>query len=200
MLKKLLVISLMLVGMTFASNPYGYGSIDDANAAASVIGSSSETQSVATQTQYDDLKFALALHPMMILIGAAQGMPYFYLTFEAGFGSFFSLITRPAYFSGTFRGTSQSGWSINEGFRFYISGRGHKGWYVEPQILYLSNDAFGGFSMIGAEILSGYKVVSGRFVFGVDAGFRYAESNADEVNIMGEGFTVDLNMYIGFAF
>ena len=144
MLKKIFVFSVMLASMAFAGNPYGYGSSEDADAAAGVLEqnkASAENQSVVSQTQYEDKKFALVFHPMSTIIDGAQGVFTFYLNFEAGFGSFFSLISRPFYMNGTNNGVTASGFGIEEGFRFYVSGKGHKGWYVEPELWFASVDA-----------------------------------------------------------
>ena len=43
--------------------------------------------------------------------------------------------------NGTNNGVTASGFGIEEGFRFYVSGKGHKGWYVEPELWFASVDA-----------------------------------------------------------
>ncbi|MBO4827997.1 MAG: hypothetical protein J5534_00925 [Fibrobacter sp.] len=213
MLKKIFVFSVMLASMAFAGNPYGYGSSEDANAAAGVLEqnkASAENQSVVNQTQYEDKKFALVFHPMSTIINGAQGVFTFYLNFEAGFGSFFSLITRPAYVNGTNNGVTASGFGIEEGFRFYVSGKGHKGWYVEPEVFFgsydLSNSRVSATANnFGAAVVAGHKYVNGHFVFGFDAGFGVASASAssDDVNVddfVQNSFGIAMDVYLGFAF
>ena len=212
MLKKIFVFSVMLASMAFAGNPYGYGSSEDADAAAGVLEqnkASAEYQSVASP-QYEDKKFALVFHPMSTIIDGAQGIFLFYLDFEAGFGSFFSLITRPAYINGTNNGVTASGFGIEEGFRFYVSGKGHKGWYVEPELWFASVDASKSrvsatANSIGGAVVAGHKYVNGHFVFGFDAGLGFATASAssDDVNVgdfVQNSFGIAMDVYLGFAF
>ena len=213
MLKKIFVFSVMLASMALAGNPYGYGSSEDADAAAGVLEqnkASAENQSVVNQTQYEDKKFALVFHPMSTIIDGAQGVFTFYLDFEAGFGSFFSLITRPFYMNGTNNGVTASGFGIEEGFRFYVSGKGHKGWYVEPELWFASLDVSNSrvsatANSIGGAVVAGHKYVNGHFVFGFDAGLGFASASAssDDVNVDGfvdSDFFPALDVYLGFAF
>ena len=213
MLKKIFVFSVMLASMAFAGNPYGYGSSEDADAAAGVLEqnkASAENQSVVNQTQYEDKKFALVFHPMSTIIDGAQGVFTFYLDFEAGFGSFFSLINRPFYMNGTNNGVTASGFGIEEGFRFYVSGKGHKGWYVEPELWFASLDVSNSrvsatANSIGGAVVAGHKYVNGHFVFGFDAGLGFATASAssDDVNVDGfvdSDFFPALDVYLGFAF
>ena len=212
MLKKIFVFSVMLASMALAGNPYGYGSSEDADAAAGVLEqnkASAEYQSVVSP-QYEDKKFALVFHPMSTIIDGAQGVFTFYLDFEAGFGSFFSLITRPFYMNGTNNGVTASGFGIEEGFRFYVSGKGHKGWYVEPELWFASLDVSNSrvsatANSIGGAVVAGHKYVNGHFVFGFDAGLGFASASAssDDVNVDGfvdSDFFPALDVYLGFAF
>lgn len=213
MLKKIFVFSVMLASMAFAGNPYGYGSSEDADAAAGVLEqnkASAENQSVVNQTQYEDKKFALVFHPMSTIVYGAQGVFTFYLNFEAGFGSFFSLINRPFYMNGTNKGVTASGFGIEEGFRFYVSGKGHKGWYVEPELMFASVDASNSrvsatANSVGAAVVVGHKYVNGHFVFGFDAGLGFATASAssDDVDVgsfVNSDFILALDVYLGFAF
>ena len=213
MLKKIFVFSVMLASMAFAGNPYGYGSSEDADAAAGVLEqnkASAENQSVVNQTQYEDKKFALVFHPMSTIVYGAQGIFIFNLNFEAGFGSFFSLITRPVYVNGTNNGVTASGFGIEEGFRFYVSGKGHKGWYVEPELWFSSVDASNSrvsatANSIGGAVVAGHKYVNGHFVFGFDAGLGFATSSAssDDVDVgsfVQNSFGIAIDVYLGFAF
>lgn len=211
MIKKFLIATIMFASVVFANNPYGYTSSEETAAAAGVLSKTQETQTSAPkETQYDDFKMALALHPVSLIVDGVQGLIYFYVTFELGFGNRFSLITRPGILSGDYDGTTNSGFSINEGFRFYLSGRGHRGWYLEPQFMYLSNDVSNGrhsgsISMVGIELLLGRKVMNGHFVFGYDLGLRFTSTNkiADagvDFEVIGDGLGIDLNLYLGFAF
>ena len=212
MLKKIFVFSVMLASMALAGNPYGYGSSEDADAAAGVLEqnkASAEYQSVVSP-QYEDKKFALVFHPMSTIVYGAQGVFIFHLNFEAGFGSFFSLITRPAYVNGTNNGVTASGFGIEEGFRFYVSGKGHKGWYVEPELWFASLDVSNSrvsatANSIGGAVVAGHKYVNGHFVFGFDAGLGFATASAssDDVNVDGfvnSDFFPALDVYLGFAF
>ena len=212
MLKKIFVFSVMLASMAFAGNPYGYGSSEDADAAAGVLEqnkASAEYQSVVSP-QYEDKKFALAFHPLSTIVYGAQGIFIFHLNFEAGFGSSFSLITRPAYVNGTNNGVTASGFGIEEGFRFYVSGKGHKGWYVEPELWFASLDVSNSrvsatANSIGGAVVAGHKYVNGHFVFGFDAGLGFATASAssDDVNVDGfvnSDFFPALDVYLGFAF
>ena len=212
MLKKIFVFSVMLASMAFAGNPYGYGSSEDADAAAGVLEqnkASAEYQSVVSP-QYEDKKFALVFHPMSTIVYGAQGVFIFHLNFEAGFGSFFSLITRPVYVNGTNNGVTASGFGIEEGFRFYVSGKGHKGWYVEPELWFASLDVSNSrvsatANSIGGAVVAGHKYVNGHFVFGFDAGLGFATASAssDDVNVDGfvnSDFFPALDVYLGFAF
>ena len=212
MLKKIFVFSVMLASMAFAGNPYGYGSSEDADAAAGVLEqnkASAEYQSVVSP-QYEDKKFALLFHPLSTIIDGAQGVFTFYLNFEAGFGSFFSLISRPFYMNGTNNGVTASGFGIEEGFRFYVSGKGHKGWYVEPELWFASLDVSNSrvsatANSIGGAVVAGHKYVNGHFVFGFDAGLGFATASAssDDVNVDGfvnSDFFPALDVYLGFAF
>ena len=75
MLKKIFVFSVMLASMAFAGNPYGYGSSEDADAAAGVLEqnkASAEYQSVVSP-QYEDKKFALLFHPLSTIVDGARG-------------------------------------------------------------------------------------------------------------------------------
>lgn len=212
MLKKIFVFSVMLASMALAGNPYGYGSSEDADAAAGVLEqnkASAEYQSVVSP-QYEDKKFALLFHPLSTIVDGARGVFTFYLDFEAGFGSFFSLITRPFYMNGTNNGVTASGFGIEEGFRFYVSGKGHKGWYVEPELMFgtfdVSNSRVSATAnSVGAAVAVGHKYVNGHFVFGFDAGLGFASASAssDDVNVdnfVNSDFILALDVYLGFAF
>lgn len=212
MLKKIFVFSVMLASMALAGNPYGYGSSEDADAAAGVLEqnkASAEYQSVVSP-QYEDKKFALLFHPLSTIVDGAQGVFTFYLDFEAGFGSFFSLITRPFYMNGTNNGVTASGFGIEEGFRFYVSGKGHKGWYVEPELMFgtfdVSNSRVSATAnSVGAAVAVGHKYVNGHFVFGFDAGLGFASASAssDDVNVdnfVKSDFILAIDVYLGFAF
>ena len=209
MLKKIFVFSVMLASMAFAGNPYGYGSSEDADAAAGVLEqnkASAEYQSVVSP-QYEDKKFALLFHPLSTIVDGARGVFTFYLDFEAGFGSFFSLINRPFYMNGTNNGVTASG---EEGFRFYVSGKGHKGWYVEPELMFgtfdVSNSRVSATAnSVGAAVAVGHKYVNGHFVFGFDAGLGFASASAssDDVNVdnfVKSDFILAIDVYLGFAF
>lgn len=212
MLKKIFVFSVMLASMALAGNPYGYGSSEDADAAAGVLEqnkASAEYQSVVSP-QYEDKKFALLFHPLSTIVDGAQGVFTFYLDFEAGFGSFFSLITRPFYMNGTNNGVTASGFGIEEGFRFYVSGKGHKGWYVEPELMFgtfdVSNSRVSATAnSVGAAVVVGHKYVNGHFVFGFDAGLGFATASAssDDVDVgsfVNSDFILAHDVYLGFAF
>lgn len=220
MLKKILVVALMFVGMSFAQADAWDNSSTTHTSGAwgnNSTASTSETtelksfpQSFNQKPVVEDLKYALALHPMILGIAGSQGMMFFFVTFEAGFGNAFSLITRPVFISGEWKGVAESGFGIVEGFRFYVSGKGHKGFYIEPEFQYVSIDASKGSlyataSGVGLYILAGYKVVAGHFVFGLDGGvgFNSASASSDGLQVKmsaAEGFGTDFNMYFGFAF
>ena len=224
MLKKISVLLAMVVSLVFADgNLYDYTS---SPFGGNPYGSSSEngyaTPAVAPP-QEPDLKFSLAFHPIGIIVyEAAMGTFAFWVSFEAGFGNSFSLITRPVFLNGRYNMVDISGFGLMEGFRFYLSNRGHRGWYVEPEIQYIavsghrtetyqswnsyssrsSSASAGGF---GVSVVGGYKVQSGHFVFGVDAGlgfiFASASSDNDEVDdVSRSGFGIDSNIYVGFSF
>lgn len=208
MLKKILIVTLMFVGMSFAQTDV-WGGGPTANTSETTELNTSSQSSIKKPVD-DDLRFALALHPMILGILGSQGMTFFFVTFEAGFGNSFSLITRPVFVTGDWKGVSESGFGLTEGFRFYLSGKGHKGFYVEPEFQYASIDATyrsssASVSGVGLYILAGYKVVAGHFVFGIDGGIGYnsASASSDDIDVKlasAEGFGTDFNMYFGFGF
>ena len=228
MLKKVVVLFAMVASLVFADDSmYGYSSPYGSNP----YGTSNETTYASAPVypipQETDYRFSLAFHPMgTIIYKAAMDVFGLWVSFEAGFGSSFSLITRPVILNGTYHSTTITGYGLTEGFRFYLSGRGHRGWYIEPEIQYASlegsregeqvrtgyysystSSAHAEASGFGVYVLFGYKVQNGHFVFGIDGGVGLnfvsasgSSDNSDIEDIRDGGFGTDFNMYLGFAF
>ncbi len=157
----------------------------------------------------EDHKISFAVHPLSLMIYRVVGLTMLYGSLEIGFGNRFSLITRPTYIDGTMKKVTMSGFGITEGFRVYMGHRGHRGWYLEPEVQYVSIDghnsrASATASGVGIYFLSGYKLMVSHFVFGADGGigFNFISGSSNDVDfeVSKNGFGFDMNIYVGAAF
>lgn len=204
MLRKISMLLMLATSLIFANaNRYDYNASE--NNGSEYVAKPKSQESA----ELDDHKFSLAVQPLSLIVYRALGLTMLYGTLEVGIGNRFSFITRPAYIDGSLNNVTMSGFGITEGFRIYMGRRGHRGWYLEPEIQYASIDghnsrASASASGVGVYFLSGYKLMVGHFVFGADGGigFNFVSAASDDVDISisKNGFGADLNVYVGAAF
>lgn len=202
MLRKISVLLMLATSLIFAN-------ANDYNASENNGSEYVSKPKYQESAELEDYKISLAVQPLSLIIYRALGLTMLYGTLEIGFGSRFSLITRPAYITGSLKNVTMSGFGVTEGFRIYMGRRGHRGWYLEPEIQYASIDghnsrASASVSGVGVYFLSGYKLMVGHFVFGADGGFGFnflsGTSNDVDLDISKNGLGADLNVYVGAAF
>jgi hypothetical protein len=221
MFKKIITTSLMVASLVFAQQSAFVNETVDKNVV--------ETNAVSNSTVSDDNQFAVAIHPLSLVIMTAIGLPTLYITFEAGVMQHASLITRPLIMGGEFESGNEKisilGFGLTEGFRYYLGSRGHRGFYIEGQLQfeYLSLDykdsgerdyygrvesASASAMLIAPNVVFGYKVMGERAMFGVDVGIGYnivsasgRDSASDDIEeVSSTGFGPAFNLYFGFAF
>lgn len=220
MLKKFLAVMLVTASFVFASDVWSGNSGGDeysgTTSSTYQVDEYSRRKAPAPPAPPVDYKFAVGAQPFSLLIFGAQSNVALYMTIELGFGSSFSFITRPVYLD---IGRVE-GWGITEGFRYYFGSRGHRGWYIEPEVQYVSvtgskneryyngygyssHERIVSVSGVGVYLLGGYKLMKGHFMLGGDAGIGmnfYDTDDSDVKDVIRDGFWYDCNFYIGFAF
>jgi len=215
MFKKIFMTSLMVASLVFAQEE-SFSQEQSNNEWGSQQTSSVQAPVSAPAAKNEDKMFSVSLHPLSLTVLAAFNIPWVFVTVETGFSPANAIISRPNILWADLDGASLFGFGLMEGFRHYFNGEHPKGWYVQPSVeySYYSGEDKDDKSSVTMKILSfsaafGYKFMSGSFVFGSDIGIGYNRRTLEGTDLdeddsadffFGDGFGVEYNLYLGFAF